>query len=80
MDQIALNALRQALSRCADAWQYEDYVPKRAAHVLVDLFPAIEGSSYLYEEDYALLVRNAAAEISDLVTACVALDANGDAG
>jgi hypothetical protein len=74
MDEIALNALRQALRRCADAWRHEVSIPKRAAHVLVDLFPAIEGDSHLYEEDYAKLVRDVALEISDLVTECVALD------
>jgi hypothetical protein len=34
---------------------------------LVDLAPAIESSSYLYDEDYAARVRDVSVEIADLV-------------
>lgn len=73
MDDIALGRLRDALRQCEDAWRDRDTVPKVGANVLVDLYLAVDASSYLYEDDYQALVRDAAIEISDLVRACVAL-------
>jgi hypothetical protein len=71
MDEIALKNLRDALRACAAAWRDSDTIPKRAANVLVDLSPAIEASSYLYDEDYAARVRDVYLEIADLVRDCV---------
>lgn len=48
-------------------------MPKLAANVLVDLYPAVEASSYLYGDDYAPRVRTVAEEIGDLVNSCVAV-------
>jgi hypothetical protein len=72
MDEIALGDLRDALRRCADMWHEQDLVPKLAANLLVDLYPAVEASSYLYGDDYAPRVRAVAEEIGDLVRSCVA--------
>lgn len=72
VDEVALDALRDALRRCAEAWHERDLVPKLAANVLVDLYPAVEASSYLYSDDYAPRVRTVAEEIGDLVRSCVA--------
>jgi hypothetical protein len=71
MDEIALGDLRDALRQCAAAWRDSDTIPKAAALELVDLAPAIESSSYLYDEDYAALVRDVSVEIADLVRDCV---------
>lgn len=71
MDEIALGNLREVLRRCAAAWRDSDTIPKAAALELVDLAPAIESSSYLYDEDYAARVRDVSIEIADLVRDCV---------
>jgi hypothetical protein len=67
MNEIALDNLRDALRLCAGAWRNTDSIPKSAALELVDLAPAIESSSYLYDEDYAARVRDVSVEIADLV-------------
>jgi hypothetical protein len=72
IDDIAYESLRDALRMCAIAWRTEDLVPKVAANVLVDLYPAVEASSYIYGDDYGPRVRAIAEEIGDLVRSCVA--------
>jgi hypothetical protein len=73
IDEAAYDRLCGALRRCADAWRGRDAVPKRAANVLVDLYPEVEAGSYLYGEDYLPTVRMAAERIGDLVRSCVAV-------
>jgi hypothetical protein len=71
MDEMALGNLPEVLRQCRAAWQHSDTIPKAAALELVDLAPAIESSSYLYDEDYAARVRDISIEIADLVRDCV---------
>jgi hypothetical protein len=47
-------------------------VPKVAANVLVDLFPARSASADLYPGDYRSRVQQLAIEVSVLVRECVA--------
>lgn len=69
-----LNDLCDALRVCAREWAEAAAIPKAAANVLVDLFPAVESCSYLpfYEADEAQRIRDAAQILGDLVRACVA--------
>lgn len=73
MDEVAFGKPRDALRECADAWRDRDTVPKVGANVLVNLYLAVDASSYLYEDDYQPLVRDAAGETSDLVRECEGL-------
>jgi len=72
INEVGLAELRKALRSCAEAWQYVDTVPKLAMNVLVDVYPTVEASSYLYEAEYASRIRDLAVEIADLVHLCVA--------
>jgi hypothetical protein len=73
IDEVAYDRLCGALHRCADAWRGRDAVPKRAANVLVDLYPAVEAGSYMYGDDYLPTVLMAAEEIGHLARSCVAV-------
>jgi hypothetical protein len=73
VDEAACNRLRDALHQRAVAWRARDVVPKLAVNTLVDLYPAVEASSYLYPEDQAISVRAIAEETGDLVRSCLAL-------
>ncbi len=74
LQEQRLNDLCGVLRACAHEWACAAAIPKAAANVLVDLFPAIEACSYLasYDGDEAQRIRNAAQTIGDLVHACVA--------
>ncbi|MFE6844542.1 hypothetical protein [Streptomyces sp. NPDC057686] len=72
-DVEAYERLRRALRRCAEAWAGYDAIPREGANVLVDVFPATETNAGLYEGEAADQVRDAAYELHDLVSACVAL-------
>lgn len=73
IDEVAYDRLCGALRRCADAWRGRDAVPKRAANVLVDLYPAVEAGSHMYGDDYLPTLQMAAEEIGHLVRSCVAV-------
>lgn len=67
-------ATGRARRGCAEEWAVYDAVPREGANVLVDVFPATEANAGLYEgEEVAEQVMDAAYELHDLVSACVAL-------
>src|SRR4051812_30532744 len=78
LNEERFHELCDALRACAKEWASEPVIPKAAANVLVDLFPAIESCSHLpfYRGDDAQRIRDAALTISDLVRECVAIGAN----
>jgi hypothetical protein len=73
LDDIALESLRSALRRCAQAWANDQLIPKAGANVLVDLANAVEATANLYPEGYRQRVQDVAWELADLVRACVAV-------
>lgn len=74
-DEQRFAHLCQALRACAQEWAEAEVIPKVAANVLVDLFPAIESCSYLpfYHGEEAQRIRDAAQTLGDLVRECVAI-------
>jgi hypothetical protein len=71
VDEPALAELKSALTTLASAWKGEQMIPKRAAAVLTELYPAVEGCSSLYPDDQASRVLEEANELLDLVQACM---------
>jgi hypothetical protein len=72
-DVAAYERPRRALRGCAEEWAVHDAVPQEGANVLVDVFPATEANAGVYEGEVAEQVMDAAYELHDLVSACVAL-------
>ncbi|WP_043265911.1 hypothetical protein [Streptomyces sp. CT34] len=73
-DEMAFNQLKTALAQCAESWASSDTIPRLAANILVDIFPATEGNSPLYSGPEAEKITEAAYELQELVTECVAVD------
>lgn len=59
--------LCRILDECAKSWKKSDVIPKKAAILLVDLFPSIEASSYLYKDGEDKRILKAADTISDMI-------------
>lgn len=70
IDELAYADLCEALRSCATAWRGQDQIPKRAASMLAELFPAIEGCAGIYDQDCASRVLECCVELHDLVMAC----------
>jgi len=70
LDDLALGDLSSALRNCAAAWQGRDMIPKRAASILAELFPAVEGCAAHYDQDYARRILDSCIALHDLVVAC----------
>lgn len=75
IQEPAYRKLCGALHDCADEWKNLDVIPKRAANLLVDLYPGIEASSHLYTGDEAERIIKAADTIAALIRECVAVEA-----
>lgn len=77
-DKRRFDRLCKVLRACAKEWSQADAIPKVAANVLVDLFPAIESCSYLpfYRDGEAQRIRDAAQKIGELVRECVTVESH----
>ena len=71
VDEQALDDLRRTLSDAAVRWRTEDVVPKRAAALLVELYPALVGTVDLYEGGDAERIRNICEELLELSLECL---------
>jgi hypothetical protein len=67
MSEPALKELKSALSEVGLAWRDEPNLPKAVVSVLIALAPAIEGASYLYDEEAASRIRDVSLELQDLI-------------
>lgn len=72
IDEPAVERLTATLTRLAAEWAGRTEIPKGAAGVLAELYPAVFGASYGYPDDYAQRVRDLAETLFDLVSACFA--------
>ena len=73
LNQGAFEQLKQLLREFALDWASSDVIPKAAANILVDLYHVIESDSYLYHNDDAERIRQAADEVLGLVHECLRL-------
>jgi hypothetical protein len=76
LNEPCLEELCAVLRACAREWAQTAAIPKAAANVLVDLFPAVESCSYLpfYQGETAQRIRDTAMTLGQLARACVAMD------
>ena len=70
--------LRSSLVTCAAAWRGQDAIPRRAASILVDIFPATEANASLYEGGDRDRVMDAAFALQDHVRECVGVAESAD--
>jgi len=78
-DEDAFSRLCEALRKCQEEWRTQDWIPKRAVSILVDLFSLTLGCVDSYTGATAERVRRAAYDLDILVTASVA-QAENDGG
>src|SRR5262245_39614520 len=70
-DEQALLQLQEEIDRCGTAWRGASHVPKRAALILTELFPAIEACAWLYEGSMRQRIQEAGLMVSESVTAAL---------
>ncbi|SOE32611.1 hypothetical protein [Streptomyces sp. OK228] len=70
-DEQALLQLQEEIDRCGTAWRECTHVPKRAALILAELFPAIEACAWLYDGNMRQRIQEAGAMVSEAVTAAL---------
>lgn len=71
LDPEALDELCEAIDRCGRSWARSETVPKSAAQILSELFPAIEACAWLYPEPTRQRISEAAARVAQSVSACL---------
>ncbi|HEY9472738.1 MAG TPA: hypothetical protein VIS06_02685 [Mycobacteriales bacterium] len=74
IDDHALGKLREVIVAVASTYRAENVIPKRVAAIFVELYPAIEGSVALYDDDAAERVLSEANELLDLILSSLATD------
>lgn len=70
-DERALLQLKEDIDHCGTAWREETHVPKRAALILAELFPAIEACAWLYEGEMRQRIQEAGVMVSEAVIAAL---------
>ena len=70
-DEQALLQLKEDIDHCGTAWREETHVPKRAALILAELFPAIEACAWLYEGEMRQRIQEAGVMVSEAVIAAL---------
>jgi hypothetical protein len=70
-DPEVLDELCEAIDRCGRCWTRSDTVPKSAALILAELFPAIDACAWLYPEPTRQRIAEAAARVAQSVSACL---------
>ncbi len=76
LDETALAELSTLLTGLADSWRGRADVPKRAAALLTELYPALVGTAGLYSDDEAHRTEGAAEHLLDLTLTCLGSDAD----
>lgn len=74
VSEAAFQRLSSALRTCASSWEGLAEIPRRAANVLVDIFPATESSADLYDGEERNRIQEMAFELHELIQECVAVD------
>lgn len=74
VSEDAFQRLSSALRSCASSWEGIDEIPRRAANVLVDIFPATESSAHLYDGEERNRIQEMALELHELIQECVTVD------
>ena len=68
-DPDALDELCEAIDSCGRSWVASASVPKSAALILAELYPAVEGCAELYPEPTRTRILEAAARVAQSVSA-----------
>lgn len=74
VSEAAFQRLSSVLRSCAYSWEGLAEIPRRAANVLVDIFPATESSADLYDGEERDRIQEMAFQLHELIQECVAVD------
>lgn len=69
LDSDALDELCEAIDTCGRSWAGSPTVPKAAALILAELFPAIDGCARLYPDPVRQRILEAATRVAQCVSA-----------
>ena len=67
IDAAALEALKKSIVEAGEEWRSEMELPKPLVHDIVGLYSAVQGSSNVYDEEYANRVRAVARELETMI-------------
>jgi hypothetical protein len=70
LDDIALAGLEAAIDSFADHWSGERLIPKQAAAIVAEIWPALDSCAALYDEAGSDLIRRVAARLTERVSRC----------
>lgn len=71
LDQEKVENICCVLNELQVEWEDCDYIPKKAADIFIDFYPAMESSCGLYSEDESDKIIDSADKIMDLIRDCV---------
>jgi hypothetical protein len=59
------------LETLSNEWADKDYIPKKAAELFIDFYPAMESACGLYSDNESINIMDVADKIVDLIRDCV---------
>lgn len=70
LDRVKYDSICYLLEELAAEWKGIDTIPKKAAELFVDLYPAMDATSYQYKNDEAIIIKEAADKLISLIRDC----------
>ncbi|MBW5470330.1 hypothetical protein GPJ61_21115 [Brevibacillus formosus] len=71
LNQKRVDEVCNILAELEVDWSGKDFIPKKAADLFVDLYPAMESSCGLYDENEGQEIMDAADKIMDRIRGCI---------
>lgn len=71
INQQKVDLVCKILGELSTEWEQNDSIPKKAADLFVDFYPAVESACGLYSNEEQIVIINTADKIMDLIRECI---------
>lgn len=71
LNQDKVESICKVLEELSREWEQNDFIPKKAADLFVDFYPAMESACGLYTDEEQTIIMDAANKIMEFIRECI---------